>query len=240
MNFLLDRIQKNGAQFMWNETGNSIKLNDQKNVVGIETENGLLKTNHYVISPGAYGNPLLNGTLSENKIHGNSGVWLELPNLEPQLKNSLKLRRTGHITEAANITVTENSTGKAILILGSGYGYTGVNPKNIDEHLLDKLYHGLIDTAQKYFPKAYESAIKADTLKSSFKFCVRPWTANSLGIFEIISTDTNGKCVITGGHNTGGFAQAPSIANAVLAALNDNNHAMHSLYNPIRSAEFLP
>lgn len=238
MHLLIDQLQQNGAQFRWNEIGEEIKFDNQRNVIGIQTKNDLLKASHYVISPGAYGSQILNGTNAENMIHGNLGVWLELPNTEPQLENSLKLRRTGHITEAANITVTKDAGGNPIIVLGSGYGYTGVNPNNIDEQLLDKLYLGLIDTAQKYFTKAYQIASKNNSIKNTFKFCVRPWTAKSLGVFEIITTDVNGKCVITGGHNTGGFAQAPSIANAVVAALTGVNHAMHFLYNPNRSSNF--
>jgi D-amino-acid dehydrogenase len=66
------------------------------------------------------------------------------------------------------------------------------------------------------------------------RFCVRPWTASSLGVFEVIPTVEGGRLVITGGHNTGGFAQAPAIAAAVLAELTGRRHTMDVLYHPLR------
>ena len=62
--------------------------------------------------------------------------------------------------------------------------------------------------------------------------CVRPWTATGLGIFESTGTDRDGSFIITGGHNTGGFAQAPAVAMAVLAAIERRSHPMHTLYHP--------
>jgi glycine/D-amino acid oxidase-like deaminating enzyme len=236
---LIDRLQKNGADFSWNQEASDILFDTQNKVTGIKTKEQIFTANHYVISTGVYGGTLLNGTLTEGKIHGVLGVWVELPNIEPHLENSLKLRRTGHITEAANITVSKDSSGNHVLILGSGYGYTGINPNNIDEELLDQLYDGLIDTAKKYFPKAYHVAFSNNTIEDSLKYCLRPWTSNSLGVFETIQTRTSGKCIITGGHNTGGFAQSPSIAQAVLLSLNSCSHKMHSMYHPKRSSEFL-
>jgi D-amino-acid dehydrogenase len=63
---------------------------------------------------------------------------------------------------------------------------------------------------------------------------VRPWTATGLGIFESTRTDQDGSFIITGGHNTGGFAQAPAVAMAVLASLERRSHLMHTLYHPNR------
>lgn len=55
----------------------------------------------------------------------------------------------------------------------------------------------------------------------------------------MIGTSQGGRCVITGGHNTGGFAQGPSIAKAVHAALMHNEHPMHASYHPDRASSFL-
>ncbi|WCN08719.1 hypothetical protein [Marinomonas mediterranea] len=60
----------------------------------------------------------------------------------------------------------------------------------------------------------------------------------SLGIFEIIGTSQQNRCIINGGHNTGGFAQSPSIAMAVIAAVKGEENAMHSAYNPNRFDKF--
>lgn len=239
MRQLLERLERSGVKFMWNQLAHRILFDPQGNVKGIQSTSKLLEASHYVISPGVYGNALLNGTRSHQKIHGVLGVWLRLPNINPQLKHSLKLRRTGHITEAANITISTDTTGAPILILGSGYGYTGVNPHNIDKVLLEQMYHGIVDTAQKYFPKAYQAAIDTGGVEGTFKYCVRPWTATGLGMFEMLDTVYGGKCIITGGHNTGGFAQSPAVAQAVLAALEGREHPMHHLYHPDRASSYL-
>lgn len=239
MRQLLDRLARGSAEFTWNQLAHNLLVDPQGKVKGIRSDGKVLEACHYVISPGAYGNTLLNGTRSHGKIHGVLGVWLTLPNIDPQLAHSLKIRRTGHITEAANITISTDTSGAPLLILGSGYGYTGVDPRNIEETLLEKMYQGLVDTAQKYFPGAYHAAVDAGGVESSFKYCVRPWTTTGLGIFETLVTECGGKCVITGGHNTGGFAQSPAVAQAVLAALEGREHAMHHLYHPDRASAYL-
>lgn len=40
--------------------------------------------------------------------------------------------------------------------------------------------------------------------------------------------------VLVGGHNTGGFARAPSIASAILATMRNNHHQMHVDYHTSR------
>ncbi len=75
---------------------------------------------------------MLKGTASEGKINGGLGAWLRLPNIESSLRNSLKLARKGHMTEDGNITVATDENGSPIMIIGSGYGYTGLDATNID------------------------------------------------------------------------------------------------------------
>ena len=55
----------------------------------------------------------------------------------------------------------------------------------------------------------------------------------------MLETKYGGKCIITGGHNTGGFAQSPAVAQAVLAAIQGRKHGMHHLYHPDRASAFL-
>lgn len=236
---LLDRLESAGAHFAWNQSAQSLLFDEHARINGIRTSAGVLDAVHYVVSPGAYGDNLLAGSRTHGRIHGVLGAWLRLPNTQPQLEHSMKLARKGHITEDSNITIVTDTDGSPLLVVGSGYGYTGVDPRNIDQAQLHQIYQGLVDTAQKYFPKAYQAALSAGTLEGSFKYCVRPWTATSLGIFESIRTSHGGSCVITGGHNTGGFAQAPSTARAVLDALEGRHHPMHAAYHPDRASAFL-
>ena len=239
INQLLERLAQGGAEFEWNQRAHNILFDAQNNVKGVRLENKVLEAAHYVISPGAYGATLLAGTRSQGKIHGVLGAWLRLPHIAPELQHSLKLARKGHITEDANITIATDVDGTPILVIGSGYGHTGIDPRNIDQALLHQIYQGLVDTAEKYFPKAYQAAVAKGNLEASFKYCVRPWTATGLGIFDMLNSQQGGKCIINGGHNTGGFAQAPAVARAVLAGLAGRDHAMHAAYDPERAVRFL-
>jgi D-amino-acid dehydrogenase len=239
MHRLLDDIESAGGRFIWKERVNHLVRDADRQVVGVRTTDNLLSADHYVLSPGAYAETLLEGTRSAGKIHGVLGAWLRLPNRAPELCHSLKLARKGHITEDANITVATGAGGEPLLIIGSGYGYTGSDPRNIDPTQLQAVYQGLIDTAEKYFPECYADALARGDMEDSLKYCVRPWTATGLGIFESIRAKGGGVCVITGGHNTGGFAQAPAVAQAVLNALQGREHAMHRLYDPDRAGFFL-
>lgn len=239
MRQLLDRLQGFGAEFSWNTRVDKIEFSEAGKVDGVRAGSQKLYAHHYLLSPGCYGGSVLTGTKSEAKIHGVLGAWLRLPNTQPMLELSLKLARKNHITEDANITVATDEAGEPIMIIGSGYGHTGIDPGNIDRALLFQVYGGLVDTAEKYFPRAYKSAVAGGSLERSLKYCVRPWTSTGLGIFEILPSKGGGTCVINGGHNTGGFAQAPSIGRAVLAAFEHRDHPMHTHYHPDRAPNFL-
>jgi D-amino-acid dehydrogenase len=236
---LLERLRAGGAEFKWGESAQRIHFDEGRRVTGIQFGDTVLEADHYVLSPGAYGNDLLQGTESKGKIHGVLGAWLRIPNLEPELRHSLKLARKGHITEDANITIATDEAGKPILIIGSGYGHTGIDPRNIDQAQLQQVYLGLADTAAKYFPTSYAAALAAGNMADSFKYCVRPWTSSGLGVLEMLPALNGGRCVITGGHNTGGFAQSPEIAQAVLDAIEHHDHPMHFAYHPNRPSAFL-
>ncbi len=236
---LLNFMETQGLQCTWNETIEQIEYTDNGKVAKLHSNKREIVATNYVLSTGAYGNKLLVGTQSHNKIHGVLGTWLVIPNLAPKLKHSLKIVRKDHITEDANVTVAKNSQGEDVLILGSGYGYTGCDPDNIDQKQLRLMLAGVKNTVANYFPQAYET-IKDHTLaEDECRYCIRPWTATSLGIFESIATQQQGALIITGGNNTGGFAQSPVIAQAVLAKLNNQPHAMHNLYHPQRLSNFM-
>jgi len=240
MHELLDGLARNSAKFDWNTEVKQVLFDKSGHVIGLEADGLMLEAHDYVVSPGAYGRAVLDHTRSRGQIHGVLGVWLTLPNADPQLSHSLKLRRTGHIVDATNITLARGGVGGApLLVLGSGYGYTGADVRNIEPPHLEAMYEGLVDTAQKYFRPSYELAVSTGDIKETFKYCVRPWTPTGLGVFEQVATRAGGKYVVTGGHNTGGFAQAPAVAQAVLAALDGREHPMHYLYHPNRATMFL-
>lgn len=239
MRQLIDRLEARGVRFRWGSRARQLVFDDLGRVAGIRFADGVAAAENVVISPGAYCDGILRGTSSQGRICGVIGAWLRLPNIDWGLRNSLKLSRMQHITEDANITVATDANNEPILVIGSGYGYTGTDVSNIDQRLLKLMYEGLIDTARQYFPEAHRKAVESGQLEQGLKYCVRPWTATSLGLFEVIPTSNGGYCVVVGGHNTGGFAQAPACGRAVIAALRGEGHIMHTHYHPDRCSDFL-
>ncbi len=235
---LITLLESEGAELRWNTQVAGIQWERPGIVAGLETETALIRSHHYVLSPGAYGNELLRDTESHGKIQGMLGVWLTIPNIEPQLSKSVKIARNGHRAEETNVTLAIDESGGSTLICGSGYGWTGLDPQNIDLAQLDALFDGLDDTLRRFFPKAHEAARADGTLHESRQHCIRPWTASCLGVFERVAAMGHGVLIVTGGHNTGGFTQSPVVAEAVLAAFEGRQHPMHSRYHPRRLEQF--
>lgn len=231
---LLSHLQQQGVQLRWNSPVTAIERNADGDASGLRTADGVLRAEHYVLSPGAYGESLLHGTKSAGKIQGIFGLWLNLPNLAPQLRQSVKIHREGHVGEDSNVTIATDNAGNPILILGSGYGFLGTNSLDMDSPEIECLFQALEQTAQRYFPQAYQEAVRAGTLYGERKACVRPFTSTGLGIFEVGKTAQGGRFVIATGHNTGGFTQAPVVAQAITATLNGKSHPMQVLYHPER------
>lgn len=226
---LLDLLDRLGVELSWRTKATGINWSSSS-VSGIALEDGsVLEARHYVISPGAYGESILRGTSAAGVITGVLGVWLRLPNLEPALDVSLKIARRGQLAQDANITVVRASDDKTCLLVGAGYGWTGFVRGAVDQRQLDSLYSAAEDTARRFFPEACELALSTDR-----QYCIRPWTPSGLGVFATHPAVNGGKLVIAGGHNTGGFAQAPAVADAVLAWLRGEHHPMHELYRPSR------
>ncbi len=231
---ILALLEAAGTGMHWSRRVERICWDAAGAATGLLTQDELVRADHYVLSPGAHGGGLLRGLRSAGLIHGVLGVWLTLPNVDPQLEHSLKIARTGHPAEDANVTIGRDGEGRSRMIIGSGYGWTGSDPNNIDASELDCLFEAVDDTAKHFFPRAYELALKRGALDRSRRLCVRPWTASSLGVLEIVEVSGGGALIVTGGHNTGGFAQAPAVAAAVLAGIKGESHPMHLLYHPQR------
>jgi D-amino-acid dehydrogenase len=234
---LIDLLHDKGVQFHWETTVTGINWAGDT-VDGLKTDREVIRANNYVLSPGVYGDELLRGTESHERIQGMLGVWLTVPNVEPRLDHSVKIARKGHRAEETNVTLGTGEAGEPILICGSGYGWTGLNPGNIDSAELDVVFDALDDTIRHFFPKAHKAARKAGTLDASRRMCVRPWTSSCLGVFETKPAADEGVLVVTGGHNTGGFTQSPVVGEAVLAAFEGRKHSMHTRFHPRRLERF--
>jgi glycine/D-amino acid oxidase-like deaminating enzyme len=231
---LVSLLAAEGVRFRWGTPVTGIDWAGPGVVGGLATAAGVVRADHYVLSPGVYGDDLLRGTLSHERIQGMLGVWLTVPNVEPRLAHSVKIARKGHRAEETNVTLGTGEGGEPVLICGSGYGWTGLNPGNVDSAELDVVFDALEDTIRRFFPAAHAAAREAGTLDASRRVCVRPWTASCLGVFETLPADGGGVLVVTGGHNTGGFTQSPEVGEAVLAALGGRPHPMHTRFHPRR------
>jgi glycine/D-amino acid oxidase-like deaminating enzyme len=232
---IIDKLEGEGVVFHWDTPVEAPMRDRDGRISGVVSRGGREVTaDSFVVSLGAYGRDFLAGTRVRDVIHGVLGVWLNLPNVEPVLDNSLKISRKGHIAEDSNVTVSYGPEGGRWLIIGSGYGWTGADPSNVDGSELARLHEAVKENANYFFPEAYEYARGTELLSGPPKFCVRPWTASCLGVFDMEPTATGGAFVVTGGHNTGGFTQAPVVAEAVVAALRGIVHPMHRLYRRSR------
>ena len=234
---LVDRITDLGGEFLWDCEVQSMQRNTLGEVTVLKSSMGDLEADHFVVSPGSTGEALLRGTSSENLVHGVLGVWLQIPNLHPQVQHSIKIHRRNHIVEDINITVAKDAeTGEGLLKFGGGYGYVGLDRPSQDSPELTALFDELEEVARIYFPRGYAAAKERGTMfpGGMRRFCVRPFTPTGLGLFEKIPTAKGGQLIITGGNNTGGFAQAPAVARAVWRALIGEHDPIHELFHPDR------
>ncbi|RDW58847.1 hypothetical protein BP6252_13323 [Coleophoma cylindrospora] len=235
---LIDRIMELNGEFTWNCCVERIQRDASGGVTLLESQLGPLRADNFVISTGVTRNGLLDGTASANLVQGVLGVWLQIPNLDPMLRNSTKIHRRGCLVEDINVTVSKDTqTGEDILIFGGGYGYVGLDYPTPESPELQALFQELEEVAHIYFPAGYRCAKQRGTLwpAGEQKFCIRPFTCTGLGIFEDIPTASGGHLIITGGNNTGGFAQAPAIARAICRAMVGEHDPIHVLFNPCRS-----
>jgi glycine/D-amino acid oxidase-like deaminating enzyme/folate-dependent phosphoribosylglycinamide formyltransferase PurN len=234
---LIDRITGFGGEFLWNCEVQGIQRNSLGEVTTLESKSGHLEADHFVVSPGVTGDVLLRGTACENLVQGVLGVWLQIPNLHPQMQHSIKIHRRAHLVEDINVTVAKDAeTGEDILVFGGGYGYVGLDRPRQDCPELIALFNELEEVARIYFPRGYAVAQERGIMYpgGNRKFCVRPFTPTGLGLFEMIPTASGGHLIITGGNNTGGFAQSPAIARAVWRAVVGEQDPIHVLFHPDR------
>ncbi|MGY0236760.1 NAD(P)/FAD-dependent oxidoreductase [Longispora urticae] len=236
---VIAHLEARGVAFQWDTPVSGVRRDAAGTVLELDTAGRVPRDAHVVASPGVHGRALLDGSPCAGRIHGILGGWIRISNKDANLGNSLKIARRGHVTEDANVTVAVDADGQEVLIVGSGYGYLGEDVDAVDDAQLAAIRAGILDTIDRLFPdraEMQESSLPADNY--DFKFCVRPWTATSLGLYHAETTGRGRLFIVNGGHNTGGFAQSPAIARAVLASLRGEEHAMHALYHPERFSSF--
>jgi D-amino-acid dehydrogenase len=235
---LVRLLQAQGARFHWEQSLDELRCDAQGRVSAVVIGGQAQAVHDVVISPGALGSALRGRLAAPAAIGAMAGAWVTLPNDGPALATPLKVRRRGFAGEGAaqgaNVVPARDAQGRPVLHCSSGHGFIGVKPGGLKQAALDELVRCAADTAQDLFPDKFERARRAGLLDGPPSVCVRPWTPSGLGLFELQPTAAGGLLVLTGGHNTGGFAQSPEVAEAVAAALDGRTHAMHTLYHPAR------
>jgi D-amino-acid dehydrogenase len=240
---LLSYLADRGSVFHWDARANAVRRDPLGRVTGVEIGGAATTGDHYVVSPGAYGGTLLDGWKSDDAIAPMVGMWLTLPNTAPRLERPLKVSRSGFAssasTEGANVIAGWDPTYGEVIFVSGGHGYVGIDAGTLDPRGLADLSRAIDETARRLFPDKWAQAVELGMSSERPRYCIRPWTASGLGVFECAETADGGLAIVTGGHNTGGFAQSPSVARAVVAALRGEDHPMHALYHPHRYRAFI-
>jgi glycine/D-amino acid oxidase-like deaminating enzyme len=190
-----------------------------------------------ILSPGAYGNEIMSKAGYHNKISSMIGLWLELPVDKLELNAPIKLARSGIGSsgpcKSANIIPGNLGVNKSIYV-SSGHGFTGFKNHIEDDYLLE-LSKGVVDVSKKFFPENFNMI--GDDIEKHLSYCLRPWTASCLPIFDA-KPIANGIMITTTGQNTGGFAQAPMIAMEIINVLSGNKSKMLELFHHKRATNY--
>ncbi len=239
VNCLIAYLSTQGVEFHWQVKIDGVERDDSGRVKGLKAGSQTIAACHYVISLGAYSQELLAGFSSADAVAPVIGLWLTIPNMTPQLNCPLKVTRAGFASqgaaEGANVVPGLDHDGRPVIHISSGHGYLGFGNAARPYHDVMGLGRAVQETARNIFPQArwMTDGLNAEN-STERRACVRPWTATGLGIFESTETEQGGSFIINGGHNTGGFTQAPAVAQAVLASIERRYHPMQTLYHPQR------
>lgn len=236
---LIAVLQRLGVTFHWRSALDEVRLNAAGEVQGLAIGGALHRADDYVICPGAYGGGIKGLETTLGDIGAMVGMWITLPNGDgAPLASPLKVRRSAFASreaaEGANITPGTGVDGRPVLHCSSGHGFIGMRPADVAGADLPQLARCIVETARELFPDKFRHVAPGGTFAGEVHHCIRPWTPSGLGILDIRPAAGGGRLVLAGGHNTGGFAQSPEIAEAVACALQGQPHPMHTLYHPQR------
>lgn len=241
---LIHLLRSKGVRFRWNVSVDAICRDDTGRVNGLRIGADTVQATNIVICPGAYAALSCGSLEALSDIAAMVGMWITLPNEERPLTAPLKVRRRGfaasEAAEGANIIPGRDSCSRPVIYCSSGHGFVGAKPESVMSSDLHELLTCIKETSRDLFPDKYAEAEHRGMLDVEPEYCVRPWTSSGLGVFDRLETTNGGQLILTGGHNTGGFAQAPSVAHAVRMALQGEVPEMAEIYHPKRAHAFLP
>jgi len=225
---LVRHLAERGVVFRWSSALEDVERDAAGRIARVTLGGRTVDAHSVVLSPGALGAALRTRVAALQPIGAMAGMWLVLPNREPRLTAPLKVGRrafaSGAAAEGANVIPGRDDLGRPVLFCSSGHGFVGLQPQAVERADLVELARCIEETARELFPD------KAGRLAGPPSYCVRPWTPSGLGIFSASETARGGRFVVTSGHNTGGFSQAPEVAAAVARVLDGEHHDMHALY----------
>lgn len=236
---LLDHLEKLGVEFRWTTDVTQVVRRPDNRVVGLrDSSDNIITADNYVISPGYRGASSIQGLPDGVDIAGVIGLWLSFETSEPVLEPCIKYSRSGFASpgasEGANIFCAPLSVGRSVIHVSSGHGFIGTGKDARRWAETSGLETALRDTARKLFPHIYDPSVP-DEIRS----CVRPWTPSGLGVFAREEVVGGGQLIFTGGHTTGGFAQAPAVAGSVSDCLLGEKCEMERILAPRRMSSFL-
>jgi len=231
-------LRSHGVRFHWGKALDSVEFDMKGRVDRLHFGSKIKRSSHVVMSPGAYSNSLSKLTRPVTDIASVAGMWVTIPNEGKPLTRPVKVKRKGFASgasaEGANMIPGYSSDGHPVIFCSSGHGFVGASPARAKQSDLMELARCVKETAGQIFPDKFRMAEQRGMLDRHPEFCVRPWTYSGLGIFQCRDMVCGGKFIVTGGHNTGGFAQASMVAEAVRMAVQGKSHAMDQLYHPKR------
>ncbi|WP_188912115.1 NAD(P)/FAD-dependent oxidoreductase [Salinarimonas ramus] len=228
-----------GVRFHWGRALTAMRTDAAGRIASLRFGEEEVVADHVVVSPGAYARLGGGGEDTLPDVASVIGMWITLPNEDVPLATPLKVRRRGfaasEAAEGANVIPGHGPDGRPVIYCSSGHGFVGKTPLRADACDLDELARCIRETAEELFPDKVREARRRGMLDVPPASCIRPWTSSGLGVFVRRETAGGGAAVVTGGHNTGGFAQAPAVAEAVLEALRGGTPEMAELYHPDRA-----
>lgn len=234
---LIRLLAERGAEFHWSSALDDVGRDARGRVEALVIGGRRVHAASYVLSPGALGAGLRAQVAELSPVGAMAGMWVVLPNDEPRLTTPLKVGRRAFASDAAaegaNVIPGRDDAGRPVLFCSSGHGFVGIHPGEVERANLVELSRCIEETVAELFPDKRRAADAGAP-----RYCVRPWTPSGLGIFSADETAAGGRFVVTNGHNTGGFAQAPEVAAAVVDALAGAPHDMHALYGAGRGGRW--
>ncbi|GEA87336.1 FAD-dependent oxidoreductase [Cellulomonas cellasea] len=235
----LSRLEQSGTRFIWNTEVAEVAMTPGGEFSGLVTGDGSrISGTHVVISPGVPRPNTLLGMPSRELLAGVAGGWLTLPNDGRRLETPIKLTRDGFAADessaGANIIPGRAPDGSPVIHISSGHAYVGADLELLEPEWQADLARVLHDTARQLFPGQYATGRERGLVVPGrlSRVCVRPWTPSCAGVFDDQAEGPGGRLLVTGGHNTGGFAQAPAVADAVSEWIDGSETSVRDSYFP--------